>query len=161
MNELQKILIADGVGAPPSHVLEAIDENLAHRRVPGASHSIYEEVWHLAFWMDISLDWIAGTLTPYPAHASEGFPASTNESWPSVKERFLASLKKASTLAEDDALLGKPITCLSRAPGPDRVMAARDQIEGIASHNAYHLGRIVLLRQLLGAWPPPSGGDTW
>ena len=26
---------------------------------------------------------------------------------------------------------------------------------------AYHLGRIVLLRQLLGAWPPASGGFTW
>jgi hypothetical protein len=38
---------------------------------------------------------------------------------------------------------------------------ARDQVEGIAAHNAYHLGRIVLIRQMLGSWPPPSGGDTW
>jgi hypothetical protein len=24
-----------------------------------------------------------------------------------------------------------------------------------------HLGQVVLLRRLLGAWPPPGGGDTW
>ncbi len=23
------------------------------------------------------------------------------------------------------------------------------------------IGQIVLLRRLLGSWPPPSGGDTW
>jgi hypothetical protein len=28
-------------------------------------------------------------------------------------------------------------------------------------HNAHHLGQIILLRQLFGAWPPPSGRFTW
>ena len=32
---------------------------------------------------------------------------------------------------------------------------------GFAAHNAYHLGRVVLLRQMMGSWPPPSGGLTW
>jgi hypothetical protein len=40
-------------------------------------------------------------------------------------------------------------------------MTVLEQLENLAAHNAYHLGRIVLLRQLLGAWPPPSGGDSW
>ena len=34
-------------------------------------------------------------------------------------------------------------------------------LEVLALHNSYHLGQIVLLRRILGAWPPPSGGDTW
>jgi uncharacterized damage-inducible protein DinB len=159
-NELQRILLADGVGAPPTHVLEAVDDDLAHRRVPGVPHSIYEEVWHLTFWMELSLDWIRGQLTPYPEHASDGFPAAATESWTDLKRRFLHGLETAAAIAGDPAQLEAPITCLSRA-GEDRVMPARDQIEGIAAHNAYHLGRIVLLRQLLGSWPPPSGGDTW
>lgn len=74
MNELQRTLISNGVGAPPAHVLEAVDEAMAHRRCPGAPHSIYEEVWHLAFWQDLSLDWIDGEARPYPEHASAGFP---------------------------------------------------------------------------------------
>src|SRR5271170_2339461 len=81
VNELERTLIANGVGAPPAHVLEAIDEKIAHRRYAGAPHSIYEEVWHLAFWQQLSLDWIAGKATPYPAHASDGFPTSFDEAW--------------------------------------------------------------------------------
>jgi len=44
---------------------------------------------------------------------------------------------------------------------PTRAMTVREQLESFAAHNAYHFGRIVLLRQMLGSWPPPSGGLTW
>ncbi|MBB6142109.1 hypothetical protein HNQ77_000047 [Silvibacterium bohemicum] len=166
MNELQRTLIANGVGAPPAHVLEAVDGHLAHRRIPGAPHSIYEEVWHLAFWMELSLDWIAGKPTPYPEHASEGFPASTtpastSEEWPRLKNRFLRGLQTAAAIAGSPEQLAQPVQCLSQGTEVSRVMPVRDQIEGIAAHNAYHLGRIILLQQLIGVWPPPSGGDTW
>ena len=161
MNELQRILVGNGVGAPPAHVLEAIDEAMAHRRYPSAQHSIYEEVWHLAFWQELSLDWIAGKPTPYPAHASEGFPASYAEEWATLRQRFLRGTEKAAAIAGDGEQLERPVICLSRDPDAARTMQVREQVEGIAAHNAYHLGRIVLLRQLFGSWPPPSGGDTW
>jgi hypothetical protein len=161
MNELQRTLISNGVGAPPPHVLEAVDEAMAQRKYPGAPHSIYEEMWHLAFWQDLSLDWIDGKATPYPEHASAGFPESTDESWAAVRERFLRGAERAAAIAGDEAGLEAPVVCQSRRPDPPRTMTVREQIEGVASHNAYHLGRVVLLRQLFGAWPPPSGGDTW
>lgn len=161
MNELQRTLIGNGVGAPPAHVLEAIDEAMAQRKYPGAPHSIYEEVWHLAFWQELSLDWIEGRPTPYPVHASEGFPASHTEEWPALRERFLHGTEKAAQIAGDAAQVERSVLCLSRDPDAPRNMPVREQIEGIAAHNAYHLGRIVLLRQLFGTWPPPSGGDTW
>lgn len=25
-------------------------------------------------------------------------------------------------------------------------------------HTAYHLGQVVIMRRILGAWPPPGGG---
>jgi hypothetical protein len=40
-------------------------------------------------------------------------------------------------------------------------MTIREQLESLAAHNAYHLGRVVLLRQLQNNWPPPDGGDSW
>jgi len=161
MNELQRTLISNGVGAPPAHVLEAVDDAMAQRRYPGAPHSIYEEVWHLAFWQDLSLDWIDGKATPYPEHAAAGFPTSTDESWAEVRERFLHGVQRAVEVAGDAARMDASVVCLSRNPEPPRTMSVREQIEGVAAHNAYHLGRVVLLRQLSGAWPPPSGGDTW
>jgi uncharacterized damage-inducible protein DinB len=36
-----------------------------------------------------------------------------------------------------------------------------EMLQTIASHNSYHLGQAALLRQMLGTWPPPSGGLTW
>ena len=161
MNELQRNLVGNGFGAPPSHVLEAVDDTMAHRRHPGAPHSIYEEVWHLAFWQQLTLDWIAGKPTKYPEHASEGFPSSSQEPWDSVRERFLLRAKNLAEIAGDESRLGAPVVCQSRTPEPPRTRNVREQIEGEATHNAYHLGRVVLLRQLFGAWPPPSGGDTW
>ena len=169
MNELERNLVGNGFGAPPSHVLEAVNEAMAHRRYPGVPHSIYEEVWHLAFWQQLTLDWIAGKATAYPKHASEGFPAAAlcsgpspnHEPWDSVRERFLKRAKQLAEIAGDEAYLGTAVVCQSRAPEPPRTRSLREQIEGEATHNAYHLGRVVLLRQLFGAWPPPSGGDTW
>ena len=29
-----------------------------------------------------------------------------------------------------------------------------DNLVGLAVHNAYHFGKIVTLRQMMGAWPP-------
>jgi hypothetical protein len=34
-------------------------------------------------------------------------------------------------------------------------------IQSMASHISYHLGEVVLLRRMLGIWPPPSGGYSW
>jgi len=161
MNELAQTLIGNGVGAPPAHVLEAIDDETAHRSLPGAPHSIYEEVWHLAFWQQLSLDWIGGKPTPYPEHASGGFPASFDEAWSVLHERFLRGTEQAAGIAGDNEQLEASVLCPSRDPQAPRTMTVREQLESIAAHNTYHLGRIVLLRQLFGAWPPPSGGDTW
>ena len=36
-----------------------------------------------------------------------------------------------------------------------------EMLQTIASHNSYHVGQVVVLRQRLCAWPPPSGGLTW
>jgi uncharacterized damage-inducible protein DinB len=30
-----------------------------------------------------------------------------------------------------------------------------------AVHNSYHIGQVVILRRMLGAWPPLDGSDTW
>ncbi len=42
-----------------------------------------------------------------------------------------------------------------------RMGTVENVLASIANHNAYHLGQVVLLRQLLDSWPPPSGGDSW
>jgi hypothetical protein len=164
MNELQRILVGDAAAAPPEQVVRGVTEVLAHRKPGGAPRSLYEELWHVTFWLEISLDWIGGRPTAYPASAAEGFPTvleMERENWESLAARFLRGLERAGQAAGDTARLETKVKCPSMPGEPMRTMTVREQLENLGAHNAYHLGRMVLTRQMLGAWPPEGGGFTW
>jgi DinB superfamily len=164
MSELEQLLVGQVAHAAPKRVLEGIDSTFALHKTPGATHTIYEEVWHLAFWQQISLEWARGIETPCPEHASVGFATSEQiaaEPWDAVRKRFLQGTEDAAAITRDAAALQREIRCPSPAGEPVRTMTIREQLENLAAHNAYHLGRVVLLRQINNAWPPASGGFTW
>jgi uncharacterized damage-inducible protein DinB len=162
MNELAQSLIGDSAAAPASHILEGISDEVAHRLIAMAPHTIYQELWHITFWQQITLDWIHSIETPFPAHPSDGFPAEGHsENWDHLCRRFFEGLEQAASDASDETKFALRVRCPSRPGSPVRIMTVREQLESLAAHNAYHLGRIVLLRQLCGAWPPASGGFTW
>ena len=169
MSELEQILVGDGYATPPKRILEGlVDENgtdtLTHGKPAGAPHSIYEELWHVVFWQQITLDWVSSVETAYPKSSLDGFPTVLDmekEPFGELCERFFAGLKTAVETANHPSRLSRLVRCPSRPGQPTRTMTVLEQLENLAAHNAYHLGRIVLLRQLLGAWPPPSGGDSW
>ncbi len=163
-NELQRCLTGDSFAAPPSHILEGIDDELAHRVFAGVPRTIYAELWHIAFWQDISLDWVLGVATPNPGTAAGGFPTelqTMSESWQLLRERFMRSSSVIATIARDGTMFELMVRCPSPAGQPERTMTVREQLESLLGHNAYHFGRIVLMRQLAGSWPPASGGFTW
>ena len=73
---------------------------------------------------------------------------------------FLLGLELGSRRHPRSGQAGKVVRCPSPPGAPVRTMTVREQLESLAAHNAYHFGRIVLMRQIAGAWPPASGGDT-
>jgi uncharacterized damage-inducible protein DinB len=163
-NELERVLTGDSAAAAPSHILEGVSSELAHRTIPCAPHTIYQELWHIAFWQQVTLDWVHGTETPFPAHAAAGFPSQADamrESWDQLCRRFIDGNQKAAAVTREPERLDQLIRCPSRPGAPVRSMSVREQLESLAAHNAYHFGRIVLLRQVNQAWPPTSGGFTW
>jgi hypothetical protein len=163
-NELQEVLAGDSAAAPPTIILEGLASDDAHRKIAGSPRTIYEELWHIVFWQQMTLDWIAGIETPYPANMADPFPtpaAIEHESWDELRERFFRGNRVAAAAASDEIRLDVPVTCPSRPGLPVRVMTVREQLESLGAHNAYHFGRIVLLRQMMGLWPPPSGGFNW
>jgi uncharacterized damage-inducible protein DinB len=164
MNELEQVLIGDSAHTPPADILEGLTSEAAHRETPGAPRTIYEELWHIVFWQQVTLDWVRGIDTPYPVHASDGFPAQADdarEGWDQLRRRFFSTNQEAAAAACDAGRLDVQVRCPSRPGEPTRVMTVREQLESLGAHNAYHFGRIVLLRQLQGHWPPPSGGFSW
>jgi uncharacterized damage-inducible protein DinB len=164
MSELATTLVADSYAASPAHILEGLTEQQVHQRLANTPHTIYEELWHLAFWQEVTLDWVAHNETPFPTRPEDGFPSAEQtaaESFINLRQRFLTGAMRSAAAAGDLTRLDDPIRCPSRPGIPTRIMSARDQLISLATHNAYHLGRIVVLRQLMQAWPPPSGGYTW
>ena len=58
MSELARALTGDSAAAPAAHILEGLGADVIGRKFEGVPHTIYQELWHLAFWQQISLDWI-------------------------------------------------------------------------------------------------------
>ncbi len=143
----------------PRDALDGVTAALADRRVPGAPHTIAEIVAHLAFWQD----WFAcrcdATGGPMPRSAAAGWPSPSPGDWDALQRRFLDGLDRLVALgaAIDPARrLDPPIEF-----PPLAEITVGEVMVHVATHNAHHLGQIVLLRQMLGAWPPPSGSYTW
>jgi uncharacterized damage-inducible protein DinB len=164
MNELEEALTGEAAHVAPKRILEGLEEEIVHREIAGAPHTIYQELWHIAFWLQMTLDWVGGVETPYPLHPADAFPGKAEterESWEQLCERFFRGIHEAGTLALDAARLDVRVRCPSRPEEPIRTMTVREQLLSLACHDSYHFGQIVLLRQLNGAWPPVSGGFTW
>ena len=137
--------------------LDALDWQAAGEKPPGAEHSIRRITAHLVFWQDLYLERLAGAERPSPPHDAAGWPGGDaprdEREWKALAARFADGLARAIT-AIDSVPLG---LTLPRWDGRTRFAG----LNGLAIHNAYHLGQVVQLRRMLGAWPPPGGGDSW
>lgn len=164
MNELEQVLAGDSAHTPPATILEGLASKAAHAAIAGAPRTIYDELWHIAFWQQMTLDWVRGIETAYPVHAADGFPTAEEaqkESWDRLRLRFFRTNEEAAAEARNTSRLEVEVRCPSRPGHPTRTMTVREQLESLGAHNAYHFGRIVLLRQMQGLWPPPSGSFSW
>lgn len=122
-------------------------------RVPaGLPHSVAQVVAHVQFWQAY-LRLVTGGQNPVDVSgAAEGWPAVRAPEWEALKSAFFEDLAALSALAADPAFTATP----DRKGRPWAV-----GLTNFAGHGAYHLGQVVTIRQALGLWPPPSGGDTW
>jgi len=93
LSELEQVLTGDSAAAAPAVILEALSGELAHRLVDGAPHTIYENSGTSpSAANDPGLD--RGIGTPYPVHASAGFPTGDEvqlESWDELRQRSSAA----------------------------------------------------------------------
>lgn len=151
----EELLLSPFAYMPPPRLLDGLSADDAARRIPGVTHSIAEIVAHLVFWQTWFLERCSGVAVPMAAHAAQGWPEAGAADWESLRGEFVAGLRRALELP-DDGRLNPPIEF---PPIADYTIA--DALTHLAQHNAHHLGQIVILRQAIGAWPPPDGSFTW
>jgi uncharacterized damage-inducible protein DinB len=112
----------------------------------GAPHSIYDELWHAAGYQQFVLERGDANADLYPSTVPE-----REDQWHDLVRAFLDGARAAAAFAQRPERLAVEVE-------PGVTMA--DELYSVAVHNAYHLGKIVALRQRIGAWPPAAGSDA-
>jgi hypothetical protein len=131
--------------------LSGVTPELINMRPSGTLHSVYEELEHMRIAQQDLLyyafdegweprPWPEG-FWPVP-----GFEASWGD-WEAAVRGFMGDLGKAVELVENPE-----IGLLSVIPGSVNEFTYLREITIIIEHNAYHLGKIVDIRKVLGDW---------
>ena len=136
------------------NLFDGLNWKVAGMRPEGAPHSVFQLLSHMSYWQDWAVKWLDGGNPPIPKHASASWPAkpapASAKAWRQAVRAFRSGLDGLARRARRKDLLAK------------RGKHTRlGMLHAIASHNSYHAGQVALVRQMLGAWPPPSGGVTW
>jgi hypothetical protein len=108
----------------------------------------------MCYWQDWAVAWLQGEDPASPRHASGSWPAEAGPSdprgWEEAEQQFrrgFGKLERACRGADLSSGRGKK--------------SRLEILHTIGARNSYHAGQVAFLRQLLGKWPPPSGGLTW
>ncbi len=135
-------------------IFSGLDWKHAGVRPAGAPHSVWEILGHMLYWQEWAVKWLGGAQPPVPKHAAGSWPGgaspASGKEWDQAVRRFLATLKVLDAGVRGADLMTKT-----------RKQSRLEMLHLMASHNSYHAGQVVALRQILGAWPPPGGGLTW
>ena len=147
---LVKLLTGSEAHADFEAAIEDLPAELRGQVPEGAEHSPWQLLEHLriAQWDILEFSRDAQHVSPqWP----EGYwpkrpePPSTT-AWDESLARFRADLKAMCALVQD------PATDLyAKIPQGDGQTILREALL-TADHNAYHVGQLVLVRRLLGAW---------
>lgn len=149
-----RALSGKGAHVEAKKAFEGLPWKIAGGRPRGVPHSLFQLLNHMIYWQDWVLKWLGGEKPPIPKHAGGSWPGAAgpaaSKEWEQAVRRFRKGLDEMTRRSREADLL-------SKRGGKSRL----EMLRTIASHNSYHLGQVVQLRQILGAWPPPSGGLTW
>lgn len=144
---LRELLAGENEFRPPREILAGLTGAQACARLPAAPHSIAELVCHLLFWQDRRSAFARGEEPPWEEVEAGDWRSVAPEEWDELRQRFLEGLDAFAAHAADPAALAKDLPY-----GRNFGLALASQ----TLHNAHHLGQVILLRQLLGCWPPPQ-----
>lgn len=114
--------------------------------------SIWDHLYHIVFWHEITLKAIEGEELDWKTiEGTDWLPKDaklTENTWKQLVENFSDHLDKLKEIAEN-ADFNRLIKGFGNTPLGRGII-----IE--FQHNAYHIGQIILLRKILGIWPPPN-----
>jgi hypothetical protein len=147
---LLSLLRGGGAHAAFDKAVGHLPAELRGAKPEGAPYSAWELLEHMRI-----AQWDILEFSRNPKHVSPEWPAGywpksaappDDGAWDKSVKQFRADLEAMENLVADPRT-----NLLARIPHGDGQTILREALL-VADHNAYHLGELVLLRRLLGAW---------
>ena len=147
---LLELLKGGGAHADFDTAVKDLPAALRGHRPAGTAHSPWELLEHLRI-----AQWDILEFSRNPQHVSPEFPAGywpktqappDEKAWDKSVAAFRADLRAMAELVENEST-----DLFARIPQGEGQTILREALL-VADHNAYHLGELVQLRRLLGAW---------
>lgn len=130
--------------APASVAVDGLTAEQAKWNPGHGGHSVGQLAYHLWFWDLRSLERFNGEKPgAYSGNNDETFTDFNEAGWNDLVKKLdqvMSDWEKAVEAADDAKL-----------------KANASLIEHVAEHNAYHIGQILYVRKLEGAWDPSKG----
>jgi uncharacterized damage-inducible protein DinB len=150
---LARLLDWEDAHATFDHAVAELAAPLRGRRTAGLPHSPWELLEHLRITQRDILDFCRA-----PEYAERAWPA---EYWPGTPEPPSGAAWEASVAAyrADREALKRLAAEVPELAAPVPNGSGQSYLRELllaADHAAYHVGQLVLVRRLLGAWPPPE-----
>jgi hypothetical protein len=147
-------VLGKGAHVLSDQMLDGLSWQDAGRPVAGSPYTILQNANHIIFWNGYAVAHLRGERPKPPEHAPDGWPGpaapASDAEWQGFVRAYKASLEALAAQAKEGRLASLVVS-----------RTRLDVIRAMLNHVSYHAGQIALLRRMLGAWPPPGGGDTW
>jgi len=148
VNEITKLLMGGSAHASLKHALEGLPSNLRGVKVDKLPYSIWQLVEHIriAQWDMLQFCKEADHQSPkWPDdYWPKAFAPKDDDAWNDTVTGINSDLDEFIELLEHSDLYEK-------IPGGSGQTILLEALQ-IADHNAYHIGEIIAIRRLLGAW---------
>jgi uncharacterized damage-inducible protein DinB len=149
---LRSLLDWEGAHVGFAKAVAGIPPKLRGAQPPGAPHSPWQLVEHLRVAQFDILDFCVNSAYKERKWPDDYWPSSraptSKAAWDESIEKFLRDRRALQKLAADPK-----IELTARIPHGSGQTYLRELVL-VADHTAYHVGQLVLVRQLLGAWRP-------
>src|SRR5712691_8207325 len=132
------------------HAVSNMPEALRGKKPRGLPYSPWQQLEHLRICQRDILEYIRNPKYVSPEWPADYWPAAappTTGAWDKSARAFQADLKALEKLPADPAT-----DLLTKVPTDPEGPTILHELLLVADHNVYHLGQLIVLRRLLGAW---------
>jgi hypothetical protein len=149
--EVANLLRGGGAHVPFEKAVANLPESLRGKKPRGAPYTLWEQLEHMRIAQWDILEYIRN-----PQHVSPEWPGGywpgdaappTRTAWAKSVKAFQADRQALLDMAADAST-----DLLARVPADPEGPTILRELLLVADHNAYHIGQLIILRRLLGAW---------